>query len=125
MLHTRAYQGARSRMQSFMQASKTTASSYSHCSGAKTSIMTPTGYALAVPRCYFNLDKQEVESIVSALNFEAAYKIVQDSYYAKYFERKATPEETIANAEKAFRKAILAYAKKSVSARNLQHRQHT
>ena len=74
----------------------------------------PNWLRLAVPRCYFNLDKQEVESIVSALNFEAAYKIVQDSYYGQYFERKATPEETIANAEKAFRKAIIAYAKKSV-----------
>jgi V/A-type H+/Na+-transporting ATPase subunit C len=74
----------------------------------------PNWLRLAVPNCFFNLDKKEVESIVSALNYEAALKIVGDSYYAKYFERKPTPEETIANAEKAFRKAILAYAKKSV-----------
>ena len=36
----------------------------------------PNWLRLAVPHCFFNLDKQEVESIVSALNFEAAYKIV-------------------------------------------------
>jgi V/A-type H+/Na+-transporting ATPase subunit C len=74
----------------------------------------PNWLRLAVPHCFFNLNKQEVESIVSALNYEAAYRIVQDSFYAKYFDRKTTPEETIANAEKAFRKEILSYAKKSL-----------
>jgi V/A-type H+-transporting ATPase subunit C len=72
----------------------------------------PNWLRMAIPRCYFNLDKEQVESIVSALNFEATYKIVQESAYAKYFEHKATPEETIAAAEKAFKKAILQYAKK-------------
>jgi len=66
---------------------------------------------LAVPRNYFNLSKKEVEAIVSAINFEAAFKIVQDSYYSKYFERAQTPEETVANAEKAFQKAVLQYAR--------------
>lgn len=74
----------------------------------------PNWLRVAIPRCYFNLDKKEVESIVSALNYEAAYKIVQDSYYSKYFDRKATPEETIATSEKAFKKAILQKAQKSV-----------
>ncbi len=74
----------------------------------------PNWLRIAVPHCFFNINKKEFESIVSALNFEAAYKIVEDGYYAKYFERKATPEETIANAEKAFRKALLLRAQKSV-----------
>jgi V/A-type H+-transporting ATPase subunit C len=74
----------------------------------------PNWLRLAVPHCFFNLNKKQVESIISALNFEAAYKIVESSYYAKYFERKETPEETIAHAEKAFREAILARAKKSI-----------
>ncbi|HSV49972.1 MAG TPA: V-type ATPase subunit [Candidatus Acidoferrales bacterium] len=72
----------------------------------------PNWLRMAVPRCYFNLTKEQVESIVSALNFEAAYKIVQGSHYAKYFEHKATPEETIGTAEKNFKKAVLTYAKK-------------
>ncbi|MCW3984238.1 MAG: V-type ATPase subunit [Candidatus Bathyarchaeota archaeon] len=73
----------------------------------------PNWLRLAVPHCFFNLEKKQVESIVSALNFEAAYKIVEDSYYAKYFTRRETPEETIAQAEKAFHTAMLARAKKS------------
>jgi vacuolar-type H+-ATPase subunit C/Vma6 len=72
----------------------------------------PNWLRMAIPRCYFDLNKEQIESIVSALNFEAAYKIIQESHYAKYFEHKATPEETIAAAEKNFKKAILAYAEK-------------
>ncbi len=68
---------------------------------------------LAVPHKYFHLNSKEVEAMVSAINFEATYKIVLDSYYAKYFERKDTPEETLANAEKAFRKEVLEHAKGS------------
>ena len=67
-----------------------------------------------IPSCFFNLTKNEVESMVSALDYDAARKIVEESYYAKYFQHKATPEETIATAEKAFRAAILQKAKKSV-----------
>ena len=73
----------------------------------------PNWLRLAVPQNYFNLSKKEVESIVSAINFEAAYKIVQASYYGKFFEQAQTPEETVAKAEKAFRKAVLLHAKKS------------
>lgn len=73
----------------------------------------PNWLRLAVPRNYFNLSKKEVEAIVSALNFEAAYKIVQDSHYAKYFEHAQTAEETVANAEKAFRRDVLLHAQRS------------
>jgi len=72
----------------------------------------PNWLRLAVPKNYFNLNKKEVESIVSAIDFKAAYKIVQDSHYAKFFESAQTPEGIVANAEKAFRKAILLHAKK-------------
>lgn len=74
----------------------------------------PNWLRIAIPSCFYNLTKKEVESIVSALNYDAAMKVVEESYYAKYFEHKATPEETIAAAEKAFRKAILQKAKKAV-----------
>jgi V/A-type H+-transporting ATPase subunit C len=72
----------------------------------------PNWLRIAVPNCYFNLTKKQVESIVTALNFEAAYQIVQETPYGKYFERKATPEETIAAAEKKFRRTILYHARK-------------
>lgn len=74
----------------------------------------PNWLRIAIPSCFFNLTKNEVESMVSALDYDAARKIVEESYYAKYFQHKATPEETIATAEKAFRAAILQKAKKSV-----------
>lgn len=72
----------------------------------------PNWLRIAVPSCYFNLTKKQVEAIVTALNFEAAYQIVQETTYGKYFERKATPEETIAAAEKKFRRALLYHARK-------------
>ncbi len=75
----------------------------------------PNWLRLTVSRNYFKLSKKEVEGIVTALNFEAAFKIVQDSDYAKYFERTIgqTPEDTVAHAEKAFQRALLQYAERS------------
>jgi vacuolar-type H+-ATPase subunit C/Vma6 len=66
---------------------------------------------LVVPHNYFKLSKRTVDSLVSALNFEAAYKIVEKTEYAKFFTRTHTPEETISNAERAFRQTVLEYAK--------------
>jgi vacuolar-type H+-ATPase subunit C/Vma6 len=68
---------------------------------------------LVVPQKYFKLSKSTVEALVSAVDFEAALKIVLDSYYAKFFVKTQTPEETIANAGKAFKKAVFQHAKSS------------
>jgi vacuolar-type H+-ATPase subunit C/Vma6 len=73
----------------------------------------PNWLRLVIPQNYFNFNKSTVESIVSAVDFEAAYKIVLDSFYAKYFVKSQTPEETIAAAEKALKKAVLQHAKSS------------
>lgn len=73
----------------------------------------PNYMRLVVPQNYFNLNKSTVEALVSAVDFEAALKIVLDSYYAKYFAKAQTPEETIAAAEKAFKKAVVQHAKSS------------
>jgi vacuolar-type H+-ATPase subunit C/Vma6 len=73
----------------------------------------PNWLRIAVPKCTFHLTKQQIEAIVSALNFEAAFKVVQESAYTKYFEHKATPVETLAAAEKTFKRTILAHAEKS------------
>ncbi len=50
---------------------------------------------------------------MSAVDFESALKIVLDSYYAKFFVKAQNPEETIANAGKAFKKAVFQHAKTS------------
>ncbi len=68
---------------------------------------------LVVPGNYFNLNKSTVEDLVTAEDFEAALKIVLDSYYAKYFAKAQSPEETIATSGKAFKKAVFHHAKSS------------
>ena len=55
-----------------------------------------------------------VEAIVSAINFDVAFKVVQEGYYGEYFERGQNPEAAIANAEKNFRKAVLRFAKSKI-----------
>jgi V/A-type H+/Na+-transporting ATPase subunit C len=73
----------------------------------------PNWLRLIVPQNSFNLSKQTVEALVSTVDFEAALKIVLESHYAKYFVKVQTPEETVAAAEKAFKKALLQHAKSS------------
>jgi len=72
----------------------------------------PNWLRLIVPQSTFKLGKKEIEGIITALNFEAALKIVQTTEYAKYFERspEETPEDTVAKAEKAFRNTLLQHA---------------
>jgi vacuolar-type H+-ATPase subunit C/Vma6 len=73
----------------------------------------PNWLRLVVPQNYFNLKKQTVEALVSAADYEAAMKIVLGTPYSRYFNRAQDPQETVANAEKAFNKAILQHAKAS------------
>jgi vacuolar-type H+-ATPase subunit C/Vma6 len=73
----------------------------------------PNWLRLVIPQNYFNIHKPTVEAIVSAVDFEAAHKIVLDSYYSKFFVKAQTPEETIATAEKALKKAVIQHAKSS------------
>lgn len=73
----------------------------------------PNWLRLVIPQNYFNFSKATVEALVSAVDFEAAFKIVLDSYYGKYFVKAQNPEETIANAGKAFKKAMFQHAKSS------------
>ncbi len=66
------------------------------------------------PSNYFKVAKDKVEAIITAVDFDAALKIVLDTNYADYFVKAPTPQETVANAEKAFRRALLQHAKASV-----------
>ena len=73
----------------------------------------PNWLRLAVPSKKFSLPDETVEAIVTAPNFDAALKIILETAYAQYFVGAQSSEETVANAEKAFRKALFMHAKES------------
>ncbi len=70
----------------------------------------PTWLRLVLPHNYFNLSKSKVEAILSAIDFEAAMKVVDKTEYASFFVRAETPEQTLSNAEKALKKTVLKHA---------------
>ncbi len=74
----------------------------------------PNKLRLVVPQSFFNLRERTVEALVTSIDFEAALKIVLDSYYTKFFVKAQTPEDTIAVAEKALKKAVIQHAKSNV-----------
>jgi len=65
---------------------------------------------IALPKNNFNLPPETVESMVIAANYESALNIAIKSYYGRFFIKASTPEETIANAQKTFRKDLLKHA---------------
>jgi vacuolar-type H+-ATPase subunit C/Vma6 len=66
-----------------------------------------------VPNNNFNLSKETVNALLSALDFESALKIVLESNYSKFFVKAQYPEEIIANAYRAFKRAVFQHAKTS------------
>ena len=81
----------------------------------------PNFLRLVVPQNYFNLNKSSIEALVTAIDFDAALKIVLDGYYAKFFVKAQNAEETISNAAKGFKKAVNQHAKSSAVSGNFQH----
>jgi V/A-type H+-transporting ATPase subunit C len=73
----------------------------------------PNWLRLVIPQKYFGIHKAMVESLVSVDDFESAFKIVLESRYSKFFVKAQSPEETIAAAAKAFKKAVFQHAKSS------------
>ena len=73
----------------------------------------PNWLRLAVPTKKFNLSDETVETIVTAQDFDSALKIALDSHYTQFFVKAQSPEETVANAEKAFRRALFLHVKES------------
>ncbi len=65
----------------------------------------------ALPQNNFNLSMNTIDGLLSAEDFESALKIVLESYYASFFAKAQNPEETLAKAERAFKKAVLQYAR--------------
>jgi vacuolar-type H+-ATPase subunit C/Vma6 len=74
----------------------------------------PNWLRLAVPSNNFYLDKETVEAMVTATDFESALRIAFDSHYAGFFAKSQSPPEIIVNAEKAFKKAVFQHAKASI-----------
>lgn len=68
---------------------------------------------LAVPKNNFKLARETVEALVTSVDFDVALKTAQETPYATFFPKAPSPQETIANAEVAFKKAILQHAKAS------------
>lgn len=66
---------------------------------------------LALPHSNFNLSMDTVEALLCSADFESALKIALESHYAKFFAKGQSPEETIVNASKAFKRAVLQHAK--------------
>ena len=73
----------------------------------------PNWLRLAVPPNNFCLERENVEAMVTAADFDSALKVALDSHYADFFVKAQSPEEIIANAEKSFKKAVLNHAKAS------------
>lgn len=73
----------------------------------------PNWLRLAVPSTRYNLSDETVEAIVTAPNFDSAFKIVSETHYSKFFIKASSPEETVGNAEKTFRRGVFLHAKES------------
>ena len=65
----------------------------------------------ALPQNNFNLPKKIVDALLSAADFDSALKIAIGSHYGSFFVKGPDPEKTIANAEKAFERAVFQHAK--------------
>ena len=64
-----------------------------------------------LPNNYFNINDSTFASILYAIDYDTALKIIETTEYKKYFTHTGTPEETISTAEKNLKNAILQYAK--------------
>jgi V/A-type H+-transporting ATPase subunit C len=67
-----------------------------------------------LPENYFNITDRTFAAILYAIDYDTALKIIATTEYKTYFIPAGTPEETISTAEKAFKNAVLQYAKSRV-----------
>lgn len=65
----------------------------------------------AVPHNKFNLTATTLDALLMASDFDSTLKLALETAYGKFFTKSASTEETIANAEKAFKKAIFQHAR--------------
>ncbi|MCL2172709.1 MAG: V-type ATPase subunit [Candidatus Bathyarchaeota archaeon] len=75
----------------------------------------PDWLKVALPDNYFNISEHTLISLIYAIDYDAALKIITTSTeYKTYFTQTGTPEETISHAEKAFKNALIQHAKSRV-----------
>lgn len=65
----------------------------------------------AVPPKNFKLTSETVDALLMAADFESALKIASETFYGKLFAKASTPDDTLAAAEKAIKKAEYQHAK--------------
>ena len=64
-----------------------------------------------VPPKNFKLTSETVDALVMAADFETALKIATETFYGKLFTKAPSAEETLAAAEKAFKRWMFKHAK--------------
>lgn len=65
----------------------------------------------AVPPKNFRVTTEAFEAMLIAPDFETALKVASETHYGKFFVKTPSPDETLATAEKAFKKAVFQHAK--------------
>src|SRR5208283_1633714 len=65
----------------------------------------------AVPPKNFNLMSESVDALLNAPDFESALKIASETSYGKFFIKAPTPEDSLAAAEKAVKRAVFLHAR--------------
>ncbi len=64
-----------------------------------------------IPYDSFNLTSDVVAELLRTSDFDSALEIILKTHYGKFFAKAPSPEEIIANAQRAFQKALLNHAK--------------
>ncbi len=65
----------------------------------------------AVPPKNFKLTSETAEALLMSADFESTLKVASETFYGKLFAKAPSPEETLAAAEKAFKKFVFQHAK--------------
>ncbi len=73
----------------------------------------PNWLRIAVPSNRFRIQKEITEEMVTAPDLDSAIAVAQKTY-SSFFSKAPAPEEAVANAQKAFKKALLNHAYASI-----------
>jgi len=74
----------------------------------------PDWLRVALPDNSININERTFTSLIYAIDYDTALKIVGTTEYKTYFTPANTPEETISTAEKTFKTALIQHAKSRV-----------
>jgi vacuolar-type H+-ATPase subunit C/Vma6 len=74
----------------------------------------PDWLKVALPNNYFNINERVFISLLYAIDYDTALKIIASTEYKIYFTSTGTPTEIISTAEKALKTAVIQHAKSRV-----------